>query len=663
MDLLIEIGVEELPAIPLLKELANIRTKWQKVLEDYHLQSEFEFFYTPRRLVLWHENFAFKQEDSTEQIIGAPRNVAFKDGKLTPAGSNFLEKTGLKENELEFREVKGKEVLYFEKKITGKQSAEVLPVMIETWLKSLNFGKSMRWGSGEFEFIRPVRSLVCLLGGENVKFQCFGVSSAKKTFVHRSVSYDLMDFADAAQYFKLLKENFVILNQNERRVKIEQQMREICAQNALVLGEDEELLNEVVAITEYPNALLGGFDKDFLALPSEVIITSMRENQRYFALFNENALSNHFIVVANAICTDFSKIIAGNERVLRARLADAMFFYENDLKEKLRPEKLEKIQYLEGLGTLKDKADREKEIAKVLCEIYQFDKLVDILSALEYAKADLCTQMVYEFGNLQGVMGYYYAKAQGFSSEICTAIKEQYLPNFEGASLPSSLFSSIVALANKFDTLMALFSLNKLPSGTKDPFALRRAASGAIKIILNLNTRFDLQSFLTRIAPLYKSFDLGLLLEFFYERLFTLYAANASFIKASLASKNTDLIHIDKSIKALINLAKNANFMQDFATFKRLANIAQPCEFSVDENSFVEGAEKELFSAFKKCDLSLEPEPLLSLLFALKPFIDNFFDKVMINAENERLKNNRKALVYQIYSAFLSVADIKELSL
>ncbi len=663
MQLLIEIGVEELPAIPLLKTLPNIKQKWQEVLENHHLKSEFDFFYTPRRLVLFHKNFAAKQADSIEQIIGAPKNVAFKDGKLSPAGSSFLQKTGLKENEIEFKEIKGKEVLYFEKKIEGKKSDEVLPLMIETWLKSLNFGKSMRWGKGEFEFIRPIRSLVCVLGDENVHFSAFGVNSSKKTFVHRSVSYDLKGFESIDEYFKLLRENFVILDQNKRRARIKEQMSALCAKNALILEEDNELLNEVVAITEYPSTLLGGFEKEFLKLPSEVIITSMRENQRYFALFNKENLSNHFIVIANAICDDFSQIIAGNERVLRARLADAMFFYENDLKEGLVPEKLEKIQYLEGLGTLKDKVAREQEIAKFLCEIYQNDQIDDILTALKYAKADLCTQMVYEFGNLQGVMGYYYAKNQGFSDAICTAIKEQYLPNFEGAPLPSSIFSSIVALANKLDTLMALFSINKLPSGTKDPYALRRAASGVIKIILNLGKSFDLKTFLSQISRLYQNFDVNLLLDFIFERLFTLYSANASFIKATLASNNKDLIYVDKSIKALIKLAKDSDFEQKFSTFKRLANIAVKNDFKVDEKLFVLDEEKALFKAFKACNLGSEPEFILSALFELKDVIDSFFDKVMINDKDERLKNNRQALIYQIYSAFLDIADIKELSL
>ena len=661
--LLIEIGVEELPAIPLLKELKNIELKWQKVLEEYHLQSEFSFFYTPRRLTLLHEKFKEKQEDSVIELIGAPKEIAYKDGKLTQAGQSFLQKAGISEDELEFKEIKGKEVLYHQKKQVGKKSAELLGEMIEKWLKSLNFGKSMRWGKGEFEFIRPLRSLVCILGDDLVEFEGYGLKSAKKTFIHRSVSYDLAEFKGISEYFELLEKNFVILEQNKRREKILTEFKELEAKFKIKIAKDSELLDEVVAITEYPKALLGSFEAEFLDIPSEVIITSMRDNQRYFAVFKDGNLANNFIVVANAVCEDYSKIIAGNERVLRARLSDAMFFWQNDLKSGLCPEKLGSMLYLEGLGTLKDKIEREKIVAKVLCEVYQNANFNELCKAIDYAKADLLTSMVYEFPELQGIMGSYYAKAQGFSEAICLAIKEQYLPNSENSPLPSAEFSSIVALANKLDSLMGLFSLGKIPTGTKDPYALRRAASGVIKIALNLGLKFDLRELLSKIAPNYKEFDLKSLENFIFERLYTLYEANASFIKAVLASKNRDLIHIDKAIKALIALSAKPNFDEKFATFKRLSNIAVKINSSLDENALVEAEEKALYKAFKELNLKAEPEFLLEKLFALKPKIDSFFDKVMINVDDEGLRTNRQVLVYEIYKAFLSVADIKELSL
>ncbi|TDJ80788.1 glycine--tRNA ligase subunit beta [Campylobacter volucris] len=664
MKLLIEIGIEELPAIPLLKELPNITKKWQNILDNYHLNSNFNFFYTPRRLVFIHENFKAKQEDSFVELIGAPKNIAYKDGKLTQAGMSFLEKSGLSESEISFKEIKGKEVLYCQKQVQGLESKEVLPKMIDEFLKSLNFGKTMRWGKGEFEFIRAIRSLSCVLDDKLVEFESYGVKSAMSTFVHRSISYDLVGFESIDEYFKILEKNCVVLDQNLRRKIIIEQLKELENKNDIIISEDDELLAEVVAITEFPKALLGNFEKQYLEIPSEVIITSMRENQRYFAVFKNGALSNHFVVVSNAVCEDYSKIIRGNEKVLRARLSDAEFFWKNDLEQGLNNEKISKMIYLDGLGTLKDKVEREKQIAQKLCEVFSNSNKEQILQAIEYSKADLSTQMVYEFTNLQGVMGSYYAKAMGMSDEVALAIKEQYLPNGDDSDLPSNEISSIVALANKFDTLMGLFAMGKIPSGTKDPYALRRAANGVLKIILNLKKEFNIKDFLNHITQGYKQFDLNILLDFILERLYTFYDVNASFIKAVLNSKNYDIVHIDSSIKALMEIVNDGKFEQNFTTFKRLANIAVKNDVKVDATLFNTQEEQNLYNAFVKCkeykdDISV----YLKNLFALKPQIDLFFDNVMINDQNELIKNNRQALVYEIYKEFLQIADIKEISL
>ncbi|TKX33898.1 glycine--tRNA ligase subunit beta [Campylobacter taeniopygiae] len=661
-ELLIEIGTEELPAIPLLKELPNIEKKWQNILDEYHLMSEFEFYYTPRRLVFFHKNFHQKQEDTTAEFIGAPKNIAFKEGKLTPAGEAFLEKAGIKENELEFKEIKGKEVLYYQKTLTGKNSIEILGEMINKFLKSLNFGKSMRWGDHSFEFIRAIRNIACVLGDQLVEFEIFGVKSSKKTFVHRSVSYNFFPFQNIKEYFQILENNFIILDPKKREEKILNEFKELETKYNITISEDKELLAEVVAITEYPKALFGSFDKAFLEIPNEVIITSMRENQRYFAVFNNNELSNHFIVVSNAVCEDYSKIIHGNERVLRARLSDAMFFYQNDLQKGLEPKKLKKIVYLENLGTMSDKSSREIELAKILCEFLKNNDFEKISKAIYYAKADLTTQMVYEFTDLQGIIGGYYAAKMGLEQEICLAIKEQYLPNSEKSDLPSTEFSSIVALANKFDTLLGLFSIGKIPSGTKDPYALRRAANGILKIFLKLNKNFDINAFLEKALKNYQNFNLQILKDFIFERIYTFYDLNPSFIKAVLVSKNSDIISIDESIKALAKISQKSNFGDYFSTFKRLANIAQKTTNTIDESLFVE-AEKKLYIAFKESLKALTIEEKLNKLFALKPEIDAFFEAVMINDKDEKLKNNRQALVFSIYQEFLKIADIKELSL
>lgn len=662
-NLLIEIGVEELPALPLLKELPNIEKKWNEILKNYKLESEFKFYYTPRRLVFFHQNFKERQDDSFVEFIGAPKNIAYKDGKLSNAGLSFLQKAGISEEELEFKEIKGKEVLYYKKYIQGQKSQEILPLMIENFLKSLNFGKSMRWGEYTFEFIRAIRSMVCLLDSEVLEFELYGVKSSNKTFVHRSVSYDLLSFNSIQAYFEILEQNYIILDPEKRKEKILNEFKALEQKHFINIAQDDELLNEVIAITEYPSALLGSFDKNYLEIPKEVIITSMRENQRYFAVFKDEKLSNHFIVVSNSVCKDYTQIIEGNERVLRARLSDAMFFWKNDLKTGLNPDKLSHITYLENLGSMKDKCLREEYIAEILCQIYNNLNIKDIKTAIQYSKADLNSQMVYEFTNLQGIMGSYYAKAMGFNEAICLAIKEQYLPDGENSKLPSNEFSSIVSLANKLDTLLGLFSIGKLPSGSKDPYALRRAASGVLKIILNTKKDLDLDMLFSKISKNYKEFNIQILKDFIFERLYTFYEVNASFIKAVLSSKNTNIIYINNAIKALIKLSQKENFNENFSTFKRLANIASKPKYPLEKTLFTQEEEMKLYEAFLNTLNFNDIEEKLTSLFALKPFIDNFFDKVMINVDDEKIKNNRQALIYQIYNEFLKIADIKEVSL
>ncbi|HDX6328789.1 TPA: glycine--tRNA ligase subunit beta, partial [Campylobacter fetus] len=500
MKLLIEIGVEELPAIPFLRELNNIKPKWKQVLDEYGLDSKFNLEYTPRRIVI-NGDIPELTPDLEVENIGAPKSVALQDGKWNAAALGFAKKCGISQDELGFKEIKGKEVLYHKSVIKGKLVSDLLPAMIEKFILSLNFGKSMRWGNGEYEFIRPIRSLISILGEKSLDFEIFGVKSKKAFYPHRNFGYDMIDFSSIDEYFELVRKNGIILSATQRKEKILDEFKTIETKNNLKIELDFDLLDEVVAITEYPTALLGSFEKEFLEVPSEVIITSMKENQRYFPLHNaDGKLSNHFVVVSNAITDDHNLIIRGNEKVLRARLSDAKFFWHSDLASEFSSEKLKNITYLNELGSMYDKELRERQIARILASIYDKDlryefggDYADELDrAVMLSKADLTTNMVYEFTNLQGVMGGYYAAYRDENPFIIGAIKEQYLPN---ANLyPKTLFSSLVAISNKLDTLMGLFSIGKIPSGNKDPYALRRAASGIIKIVLNLGINFDLRN-------------------------------------------------------------------------------------------------------------------------------------------------------------------------
>ncbi|MCK4736946.1 MAG: glycine--tRNA ligase subunit beta, partial [Sulfurimonas sp.] len=437
--LLIEIGVEELPAVPLLKELKNIEKKYADILEKNSLLGEFEFYYTPRRLVIWHREFKTSQDDSVEEFYGAPLAVAYKDGEPTPAANGFAKKCGVALEDIGKAEKGGKEVLYYKKDVKGKASTELLSDIIETWIKSLDFGKSMRWGSAVESFIRPIRWVNVLFGDELVDVELFGVRSSKETFVHRISNFDAVAVDGAKEYFEILKKSGVTLFPQDRTVKILNDFKAIETQNGVTIEVDEDLLDEVVAITEHPTALLGSFDEEFLRLPPEVIITSMKEHQRYFPVFKDGKLINKFVVVSNALTDDFSKVVEGNERVLRPRLADGLFFYDNDLKNGLNTDGLEKVAFFKGLGSVADKIEREKKIANTLFEMYKPSAKKEVLDrAVSLAKADLMSEMVYEFTELQGLMGYYYAKEAGESLDVATCIKEQYLPDGEDSELPSS---------------------------------------------------------------------------------------------------------------------------------------------------------------------------------------------------------------------------------
>jgi len=677
--LLIEIGVEELPAIPLLKIVKNIENTWKKLLDEYKLSSDFSFVYTPRRLVLRHEAMPLKQEDSTVELMGPPVAAAFKDGEPTPAALGFARKCGVDLSQLG-RAQKGKtEVLYFKKEEKGAETAVLLQEMIEKWIASMAFGKMMRWGDRSDEFIRPVRWLQVRLGEISVPVELFGVQSNTKTYVHRMVTYDAVEVPAIDVYENVLKEGAVMLEPKAREALILEQFDVLEEEYGIVIERDSALLAEVVAITENPKALVGNFDELFLELPPEVIITSMKEHQRYFPVFENGKIANKFVVVSNAYTDDYSKVIAGNERVLKPRLSDGLFFYRNDLKNGLTTDGLEKVQFIDGLGTLADKIKREKHIALRLLALYmdrleeetgksaaELEKLMD--RAVELAKADLMSEMVYEFTELQGLMGYYYAKALGEDPLVYNAIKEQYMPVGEGAELPSSLFSSIVAMSIKLDTLLGLFSVGKIPTGSKDPFALRRAVNGIVRIVTDNDVPFHIDDMLELLKGEYTDFDTEVLKAFIIERINKSLDANPSVIAAVLASGELDINEIAKKVVALNEIVADEAFKEQFTTFKRVANISKDVDLegdlSIDVSLFKEEAEIVLYTAYEKVINQDYPDykTRLEALFGLKRELDQYFDDVLVNAEEEDLKYNRLHMIASIYKTFRDIADIKEIT-
>lgn len=669
--LLIEIGVEELPAVPLLKELSEIEKKWSVLLEKNGLLGQFEFYYTPRRLVLWHREFKTQQDDRIDEFYGAPVEMAIKDGVPTAAAIGFAKKCGVEFDQLSQAQKGGKEVLYFSRTVEGKPSSEILGEMIDQWIKSLNFGKSMRWGSNSESFIRPIRWVNVMLGENIVDLELFGVASKAHTHVHRISHFESKPINSIHHYFDLLKEGSVTLFPQERRENILSSFSKLEKEHGITIEVDEDLLDEVVAITEHPTPLLGSFDESFLQLPPEVIITSMKEHQRYFPVFKEGKLINAFVVVSNALCDDFSKVIEGNERVLRPRLSDGLFFYNNDLKKGLSTDGLEKVIFMKGLGTLAEKIAREGKIAEELGELcIAHDIPINkeaLHKAISLAKADLMSEMVYEFTELQGIMGHYYALKENQSIEIATAIKEQY--KFSGDEI-STPFGAIVNIAMKLDTLIGMFSIGEIPTGSRDPFALRRAVNGIISIAIEHKIPLDISEFIrrpniTHCFPNKLEYQKNIE-SFIVERLAGIYPDINSSIIQSVVNRDDgvflDILNLDTQVKKVDKMAKNSDAKESFSLIKRLANILKDgYEGGHPDIELFGEHEQKLYD--KHFQIINDFGRDLEALFEIKQSLDAFFTHVMVNDENEKLRSNRKQLLSMIYSEFDKFADFKNITL
>ncbi|WP_367688550.1 glycine--tRNA ligase subunit beta [Helicobacter pylori] len=696
-ELLVEILVEELPAQALLNEYKEMPKKLHALFQKRALEvGNIEIFYTPRRLCLLIKDFPLLTQETKEEFFGPPVKIACnnedKTQGLNALGLGFYQKLGLKDHQnFQTAFKNNKEVLYHAK-IHEKEPTKdlIMPIVLE-FLEGLNFGKSMRWGNVEKSFIRPIHNICVLFNGEDfndIEVKEYGFKTKQATKVHRQEGFDFIQVDSPKAYFEVLEKNHVILDPKKREAKILQEIKELETKHRIIVEIDRDLLDEVVAITEYPTALLGEFDKAFLKLPSEIITTSMKENQRYFAVFDQKSqesptLHNGFIVVSNAINKDKQKIIAGNQKVLKARLSDAVFFYENDLKKPLDNAPLESVVFVQGLGTLKDKMEREAIIAQYLTQKYisslnmPLEKALELIGrAVKIAKADLLSEVVYEFSELQGIMGYYYALKQNENELVALSVKEQYLPASENASLPSSVFSAIVALSLKIDSLFSLFSAGKIPSGSKDPFALRRLSFGLLKIIAHYGLEFDLKADLKNLfekVGVYQSFDLEILEKFLLERFHNLIDCNLSIIRSVLNTNERDIVKIIQKVKALkrfLDDPKNAQKKELlFSAFKRLANINKdrnPNESSGFSTSlFKELQEHALFEAFNAIQTSAFEglDSKIEAYFGLHAPLEEYFKSVLVMDKDIEIQKNRKNFLWSVYQSFLEIGDIKEIAI
>ncbi len=668
--LLFELFVEELPTSEMEHLENQVLDLTKETLKENNILFEnLKFYMTPRRLTLKFEFDEFlKAED--KKIIGPPKSVCFKDGKPTKALEGFLKKNNATEDDIIYENTKKGE--YVAIVIKGKKtSAEPLVVeSINQILKRIHFNKQMRWGEGEYEFVRPVHGVVFTIDDKIVDFEFMGKKAGNLTKGHRflaegefEVNYD--------NYEEKLKENFVIVDQNKRKELILESLEKESAKREANLVYDEELLNEVVNLTEYPVVVMGGFEERFLKLPKEVLITSMKDHQRYFAFIKDGKLLNEFAAVSNIKTENMDLIREGYERVLRARFSDAEFFFEEDRKHKLEEfvPKLKDMMFHEKLGSQLDRTNRLVELAGFIAEKLSFDSK-KAKRAAYLSKADLLTQMVYEFAELQGVMGREYAILNGEDKEVAEAIYEQYLPKED--EIPKTGAGISLSIADKTDILVGGFFADLKPTGAKDPYGLRRSALGIIRTLIENRLFLSLKEVLKKSAELYqKSVNLDEIVDFFivrFENYFNEYPFDT--LKA-ITFKFDDPYDAYLRLMALDTFRKSDQDKQKQFAIKRVFNIVK--EFNgkeVDESLFNYEEEKDLFNKIKelesKQDGYLSKKDYLGLLneiASLKPQIDKFFDNVMVMDKDERIKNNRLSLLNRLRNIVLNIANFKFLEI
>jgi len=685
-ELLLEIGTEEIPAGFVPQALSDLKELVEKEFEANRIDfKEIQTLGTPRRIVLQIESVSEKQRDEEIRKTGPSKATAFDaSGQPTKAAIGFAKGQSVSVESLEVVQTEKGEYLCAIKREPGKATLEILPALLQKIILSISFQKSMRWAEGSIRFARPIHWIVGLFGGEVIPFEMGEVQSGNITYGHRFMRPDPIVVKDFKTYLQKMSEAFVVVDPADRRKRIEEGMiREGARVSGKVL-KDEDLVNEVNFLVEYPLPLCGSFDEKFLRLPQEVVIHSMKEHQRYFPLMDDHGkLLPHFIFISNIVPKDEKVVVKGNERVLKARLSDAAFFFEDDLKIPLekRVEELKKVIFQAKLGTSYEKMMRFKNLASFISERIKPELRWAVERAALLCKADLVTGMVGEFPKLQGSVGREYARLSGEKPEVYEAIYEHYLPGFSGDRLPSSPVGDIVSIADKVDTIVGCFGVGLLPTGTADPFGLRRQALGIIRIILEKEYPLSLVELIEesgrqlkdkmeRPFPEVKTE----VLDFFRIRYqnFLLDKGYPFDVVDSVISVSFDqLLDVQHRIDALREAKEWKDFESIVIGFKRAMNILKgaPSRRDLMPSLFSEAVEKNLYQAFLKAkgniDQHLEKRDYHSALIEMtrmKGPIDEFFDGVMVMVEEEAIRNNRLALLDDIGKLFLRFADFSKLT-
>ncbi|MDG6324295.1 glycine--tRNA ligase subunit beta [Glaesserella parasuis] len=681
-NFLAEIGTEELPPKALKKLATAFAENVEAELNQAGLSfDKVEWFAAPRRLAVKVLGLATSQPSKEVEKRGPAVSAAFDaEGKPTKAAEGWAKGCGITVEQAERIATDKGEWLVHRAVIEGQPTKNLLVGMISNALAKLPIPKTMRWGDKTEQFVRPVHTVTLLLGDELIEGEILGVASGTTVRGHRFLGEREFQISHADQYPALLKEKgSVVADFNERKALILAKAQEKATALGGVADIEEDLLDEVTSLVEYPNVLAAKFEERFLAVPAEALVYTMKGDQKYFPIYDKDGkLLPHFIFVSNINPEDPSKIIEGNEKVVRPRLTDAEFFFKTDLKQRLEDQlpRLETVLFQQQLGTLRDKTTRIEQLAGEIAKQIGADETKAKRAGL-LSKCDLMTNMVFEFTDTQGVMGMHYARYDGEDEEVAVALNEQYMPRFAGDELPKSLVASSVALADKFDTLTGIFGIGQAPKGSADPFALRRAALGALRIIVEKNLPLDLSDLVATSAKLFgdkltNSNVVEEVVDFMLGRFRAWYQDEGiavDVIQAVLARRPTRPADFDVRVRAVSHFRTLDSAEALASANKRVSNILAKVEgeisSEIDRTLLVETEEKALVEQIITLQAELAPlfekgeyQTALDRLAGLREVVDNFFDKVMVNAEDPKLRQNRQAILNNLRNLFLQVADI-----
>lgn len=684
-NLLIELGTEELPPKSLRKLAESFASNVEAELNKAELAfTQVRWLASPRRLALVVENLSAAQADKVVEKRGPAVNVAFDaEGQATKAAQGWARSNGISVEQAERLVTDKGEWLLFKSEVKGQSVAQLIPEIAARALTKLPIPKPMRWGATNTPFIRPVHTVCMLFGAQLIQGELLGVASDRIIRGHRFLGEAELTISHADQYEELLdNDGKVIVDYERRKAIIREQVEAVAARENGVAAMDDDLLEEVTSLVEWPVTLVGSFEDKFLAVPSEALIYTMKDNQKYFpVLDHDGKLLPRFIFVSNIVSRDPAQVIKGNEKVVRPRLADAEFFFETDKKKTLasRLESLSSVLFQKELGTLKEKSERIANIAEdIALQIKANTKHAQRAGLL--SKTDLMTEMVMEFTDVQGVMGMYYAKHDGEDEEVAIALNEQYLPRFAGDKLPTSLVACAVSLADKLDSLVGIFGIGQAPKGDKDPFALRRAAIGLLRVITDKELDLDIVE-LVEIAKAQYTCELrnenvvNDVVNFLFARFRATYQANgysAELIQSVLDRRPTKPVDFEKRIQAVAKFHELPEAAPIAAANKRISNILAKVKddinADIDASLLQEDAEKALAEILTGLESKLSPlfaagdyEAALFELASLQTPVDAFFDNVMVMAEDEAVKQNRLAILNRLRNLFLQVADVSVL--